>query len=217
MNNFIINIGRQYGSGGRLIGEKIAKELGFAYYDKELIYIASKESGLGKEFFEQADEKKNLGLFGGFWGFRTNLISDDFSYNYLSNETLFKIQSDIIRALAAKQNCVFVGRCTDYILRENPNCVNVFVTANLEDRKKQIIKRMPELPETKAQDVLEKNDKKRSGYYNYYTGKTWGMADSYDLCINSSLLGIEETAVYICRFAKEKFGLKQRLSKLIAE
>lgn len=204
---FIINIGRQYGSGGRLIGERLAKELGFSYYDKELINIASKESGLGKEFFEQADEKKSYSLFGGLLGFRTNLISDDFSYNYLSSETLFKIQSDIIRELADKQNCVFVGRCADYILRENPNCINVFITADLQDRKKRILERMPELPEEKAEDMLEKTDKKRSSYYNYYTGKTWGMAESYDLCINSSLLSIDKTVEYIGRFAKEKFQI----------
>lgn len=204
-NNFIINIGRQYGSGGRLIGEKIAKKLGFSYYDKELINIASKESGLGKEFFEQADEKKSHSLFGGFLGLRTNFMSDDFLYNYLSNETLFKIQSDIIRELAAKQNCVFVGRCADYILRENPNSINVFVTADLPDRKGRILERMNDLAEDKAEDMLEKTDKKRSGYYNYYTGKMWGMAESYDLCINSSLLGLDETVDYICKFASEKF------------
>jgi len=205
MNNFIINIGRQYGSGGRLIGEKLAKKLDFAYYDKELINIASKESGLGKEFFEQADEKKSYSLFGGFLGLRSNFISDDFSYNYLSSEMLFKIQSDIIRELASKRNCVFVGRCADYILRENPNCVNIFITADLKDRKKRFLERMLNFPEEKVGDMLNKTDKKRSGYYNYYTGKTWGMAESYDLCVNSSVLSIDET---IRRFAQEKFGMK---------
>ncbi len=207
-NNFIISIGRQYGSGGRLIGEKIAEKLNFSYYDKELINIASKESGLGKEFFEQADEKKSHTLFGGFLGLRTSFMPEDFLYNYLSNETLFKIQSDIIRELAAKQNCVFVGRCADYILRENPNIMNVFITADVKDREHRILERMPELSADKAKDMLEKTDKKRSGYYNYYTEKIWGMADSYHLCINSSLLDLDRTVDYLCEFAKEKFNLE---------
>lgn len=206
MSFFAINIGRQYGSGGRQIGEMLAKRLGFAFYDKELIHLASKESGLGKELFEEADEKKTYSLTGGFLGLRSSFISGSFLENYLSNETLFKIQSDIIKELAAKQNCVFVGRCADYILRDYPKVLNVFITSDLADRKARILQRMHDLQEDKAVDMLEKTDKKRAGYYNYYTGKTWGAAESYHLCVNSSVLGIDGTVDYICDFV-EKTGM----------
>ncbi|NDV47593.1 cytidylate kinase-like family protein [Paludibacter sp. 221] len=205
--HIIINIGRQYGSGGRLIGEKLAKKLGFSYYDKELINIASKESGLGKEFFEEADEKKGHGIFSNLLGIRSNFFPDDFSYNYLSNETLFKIQSDVIRELASQKSCIFVGRCADYILREHPNCINIFITADIKDRKKRILQRMKDLPEDKAEDMLEKTDKKRSSYYNYYTNKLWGVAGSYDLCINSSFMGVDQTVELIYNTVKERFNI----------
>lgn len=203
-DNVIINIGRQYGSGGRLIGEKLANKLGYGFYDKELINIASKESGLGKEFFEQADEKASRGFFGGFLGLRSSLISDDFMYNYLSNETLFKIQSDVIRELAEKDSCVFVGRCADYILRDMPRCLNIFITADMDDRIVRVSERQNEvLPKDKMIDLLEKTDKKRASYYSYYTNKTWGAAGSYHLCINSSVLGIDKTVDFIYDLLKE--------------
>ena len=198
MHNQIITIGRQFGSGGRLIGEGLAKELGYTFFDKELIHLASKESGLGKEFFERADEKTKFGLFGGFLGLRTGISVDSFLQNYLSNETLFKIQSDVIRELAEKQSCVFVGRCADYILRDYPNCTNIFITAHVEDRVRRIAERQ-HLDETKIPELLEKTDKKRAGYYNYYTNKTWGAAASYHFCINSSLVGIEKTIQFILK------------------
>lgn len=197
-NKIIINIGRQYGSGGRLIGEKLAKNLNIAFYDKELINLASKESGLGKEFFEQADEKKSYSSFRGFLGLRSNTIGDAFLNNYLSNEALFKIQSDIIRELAEKQSCVFVGRCADYILRKNSSCLNIFITADTEDRIKRVKERKnSEFSEEKLIDLLEKTDKNRASYYNYYTNKEWGVASSYHLCLNSSVLGIDPTVELI--------------------
>ena len=201
----IINIGRQFGSGGRIIGEKLAEKFGFSFYDKELISIASKESGLKKEFFEQVDEKGRFGLFNRLLSHHSGFIND-FLNNYLSNETLFKIQSDVIYELAQKQSCVFVGRCADYILRENPHCINIFIMANTPDRIKQIVERQ-KLSHEKAENLLEKIDKKRAEYYNYYTNKTWGTAKSYHLCINSSLLGIDETVNFISLFVKEKFNL----------
>lgn len=205
--NYIINIGRQFGSGGHVIGEKLAAKLDFSFYDKELINIASKESGLGKEFFEQADEKKGYGLLGSLLGLRSNFGTDDFFYNYLSNETLFQIQSDVIRKLAEKESCVFVGRCADYILRDNPNCFNIFITADTEDRIRRVARRQG-LEEEKIPDLLEKTDKNRSGYYNYYSSKTWGTASTYHLCINSSLLGIEATVQLIADIVKQKFKIK---------
>ncbi len=204
--NYVINIGRQFGSGGRLVGEKVAEKLGFSYYDKELINIASKESGLGKEFFERADEKKQRSPFVGLLGLRTNIVVDDFFNNYLSNETLFKIQSDVIVDLAQKGSCVFVGRCADYILRDNPAVLNIFITADLDDRIERVAVRQG-IPKDKMDDLLEKTDKNRANYYNYYTNKKWGAASSYDVCINSSLLGIDGTVDFICEIAKKIFGI----------
>lgn len=202
---FFINIGRQLGSGGRIIGKKLASELNISFYDKELIRIASQESGLGKEIFEQADEKESHSLLGGLFGLRTSLIDEINVNNYLCNETLFKIQSDVIRELAEQKSCLFVGRCADYVLHENPRCVNVFISANIEDRVKRIAE-IQQLSESKAKDFIEKMDKKRAGYYNYYSNKVWGAAESYHICINSSALGIEGTVTLIQQFVKQKFG-----------
>ena len=202
--NIAINIGRQFGSGGHIVGKKVAERMGFSFYDKELINIASKESGLGREFFEKADEKTSFGIFGGLLGFRSSIIVDEFMNNYLSNETLFKIQSDIIRELAAKGPSVFVGRCADYILRENKRCLNLFVSAPIDDRIERVTQRQ-EISRSGIVELIEKIDKKRSAYYNYYTNKTWGAAQSYHLCIDSSLLGIDNLVDLICEIVKKRF------------
>jgi len=204
---FVINIGRQLGSGGRQIGEKLAAQFGIGFYDKELINIASKESGLGKEFFEKADEKQSHSIIGGLLGLRTNISNEVYVNNYLSNETFFKIQSDVIRDLAEEKSCVFVGRCADYILRDHPRSVNVFITADTKDREKRVA-RDKNITLEKAHDVIEKTDKKRAEYYNYFSNKVWGAAGSYHLCINSSVLGIDETVAYIHRFIELKLSIK---------
>ena len=123
----------------------------------------------------------------------------------MCNETFFKIQSDVIRQLAKKESCVFVGRCADYILREDPRCINVFITANTDDRIKRIAQ-SHELSVEKAQTLIEKTDKKRAEYYNFYSNKVWGAAESYHLCINSSVLGIDETVAFIRRFIEQKLA-----------
>ena len=204
--DYVITIGRQLGSGGRIIGEKLANQLGISFYDKELIQIASQESGLGKEFFEQADEKKNYSVFGGLFGLRGTIADEPFSTYYLNNETLFKIQSDVIRRLAEKGSCLFVGRCADYILLGNPRCLNLFISADMNDRVRRIAE-LQKLTDEKARDYIEKADKKRAGYYNYFSNKSWGAADTYHLCINSSVLGIDETVAFIGQFAGKRFGL----------
>jgi cytidylate kinase len=204
--NFAITIGRQLGSGGREIGKKIAEELGIAFYDKELLQIASRESGLGKEFFEQMDEKKSHSIFGGLLNLQ-NTFSDEFYTNYyLSNETLFKIQSDVIRNLAERESCLFLGRCADYVLKDSPRCLNVFISADPEERIRRTAA-LRQVSETKAREIIIKTDKKRAEYYRFYSNKTWGAAESYHLCINSSVLGIEETAAFLLRFIRQKFGL----------
>lgn len=204
-NKFVINIGRQLGSGGREIGEMLASQFGISFYDKELIQLASKESGLGKEFFEEVDEKKSHSFLRGLLGFRTYVSNEVYADNYLSNETFFKIQSDIIRKLAEEKSCVFVGRCADYILRDHPRCVNVFITADTKDRVERV-SGYQQLTAEKAQEVIEKTDKKRSEYYNYFSNKVWGAAESYHLSINSSVLGIDGTVAFIRRFVEQKLG-----------
>jgi cytidylate kinase len=204
-DNYIINIGRQLGSGGREIGQKLSARLGISFYDKELIRIASQESGLKEDVFEKADEKKHFSLFGGLLGFRGSAVNEIYLNYYLTDETLFKIQSDVIRSLAEQKSCLFVGRCADYVLKENPRCLNVFISANLDDRIKRIAE-IQHLTENKAKDYIEKMDKNRARYYNYFSGKTWGAAESYHLCINSSALGIDETVAFIWQFTEKRFG-----------
>ena len=224
-NNFIINIGRQLGSGGREIGEKLAARLGIDFYDKELIRLASEESGLCCEFFEKADEKASQGIIGGLFGMRFPFVSDGAipATNCLSNDALFKVQSDVIRRLAEEKSCLFVGRCADYILREHPRCVNVFISCSNEERIKRIC-RMYSITEREAEEMMNKADKKRAEYYNYYLSlihisaptrpyynyysyKKWGAAETYHLCIDSSVLGIEATVDFIEEFVKKKLKL----------
>ena len=208
-DKYVINIGRQLGSGGKVIGERLAARLGISFYDKELINLASKESGLCKELFEKADEKPSQTIMGGLFGARFSLFTESsLPYtNYLSNDALFKIQSDVIRKLASEKSCLFVGRCADYILRENPRCVNVFITASMEDRVKRVSE-TERISKEEAEELISKTDKKRSEYYNYYSYKTWGAAATYHLCIDSSVLGIDETVLFIEEFAKRKLGFK---------
>ena len=201
--NFVITIGRQLGSGGREIGNLLAERMNVPFYDKELIALASKQSGLSKDVFEKADEKTKFSLSGGFWGLKSSIFDEGFTNSYLCNETLFKIQSDVIRELAEKSSCVFVGRCADYILRDHSCAVHVFVSADLPDRIKRVVD-YHQFSEEKALDFIEKTDKKRAGYYNFYSNKQWGAASSYHLCINSSVQGVEATVDVIQQFLERK-------------
>ncbi|MBN1108488.1 MAG: cytidylate kinase-like family protein [Bacteroidales bacterium] len=202
---YVITIGRQLGSGGREIGQKLAGLLAIPFYDKELIRIASRESGLGEEYFEKADEKKRFTFFANILGPKGSLTDDLYTGWYLNDETLFRIQSDIIRSLADKASALFVGRCADYILKDHPLCLNVFVYADMEDRIKRITG-LRNLSEKKAKELIEKTDKSRAEYYSYFTGKEWGSSGSYHLCINSSLLGIDGTVDLIKYISEKKFG-----------
>ena len=203
-NNLIITIGRQFGSGGREIGKRLSELFGIAYYDKELINEASKSRGLSTEYFEKADERAPSALLnsfsinwltgaGGLWG-----------DGGLSNEYIFKFQSDVIRKLAETQSCVIVGRCADYILRQYPRCYNVFIHAPLEDRIARILSRSQGMTRKEAIELAEKKNKLRAAYYNFYTDKGWGVSSSYDLSIDSSILGSEETALFIRDFILKK-------------
>lgn len=204
---FIINIGRSLGSGGRAIGHILAKDFGIAYYDREILNLAAKESGFCAEVFERNDEKNRfLRTLGNIIPF----IGGGATYydNELSNENLFRIQSEAIRKAAADHSCIFIGRCADYVLRDNPRCVNVFITANMEDRIASVMK-CNNCTAEKAQEIIEKGDSERASFYNFYSSGTWGAASTYHLCINSSVLGIEETAVLIKNFVVQKLNLQQ--------
>lgn len=204
---FIINIGRSLGSGGRAIGHILAKDFGIAYYDREILNLAAKESGFCAEVFERNDEKNRfLRTLGNIIPF----IGGGATYydNELSNENLFRIQSEAIRKAAADHSCIFIGRCADYVLRDNPRCVNVFITANMEDRIASVMK-WNNCTAEKAQEIIEKGDSERASFYNFYSSGTWGAASTYHLCINSSVLGIEDTAVLIKNFVVQKLKLPQ--------
>lgn len=204
---FIINIGRSLGSGGRAIGHILAKDFDIAYYDREILNLAAKESGFCAEVFERNDEKNRfLRTLGNIIPF----IGGGATYydNELSNENLFRIQSEAIRKAAADHSCIFIGRCADYVLRDNPRCVNVFITANMEDRIASVMK-WNNCTAEKAQEIIEKGDSERASFYNFYSSGTWGTASTYHLCINSSVLGIEETAVLIKNFVIQKLKLPQ--------
>jgi cytidylate kinase len=191
----IITIGRQLGSGGRDIGRRLSEAMAMDYYDREIIEITAKESGLNRRFFEQADEQARTGFSAGIIGMRVPFLSESgIVGGGLSNEMLFQIQSEVIRRLADRRPCVFIGRCADYILRDRRDCFNVFICADDEDRLRRIISYGDAgMPVEKARDVMARGDRKRAAYYNYYSNRTWGEAASYHACLNSSVFGVEGT------------------------
>ena len=200
----IITIGREYGSGGRQIGQEVAKYFGIKCYDKELLEHAANDSGICKELFEHHDEKPTN-------SFLYSLVMDTYSFGYSSsgfsdmpmNHKIFLAQFDAIKKLAGEGPCVMVGRCADYALAENPNLVSVFVHAPLEIRIRRIAAKY-DLTDSKAKDSILKTDKKRASYYNYYSNKKWGDAASYQLCIDSSACGIEGSVEAILNFVAIK-------------
>ncbi len=206
----IINVGRQLGSGGRTIASRLAERFNCRFYDRELLNLAAKESGFCEEFFERNDENKNF--FKTIFHLHVPHLSDgNFYNNNLSQESLFKFQSDAIRKAAESGACVFVGRCADYVLRDRTDVVNIFVTANTEDRINRICGR-DGLDEAEARKRISKGDSERASYYNYYTGKKWGHSESYDLCVNSSVLGMSGTVDYISRFIEQALATERGVS-----
>ncbi len=207
--HFVINIGRQLGSGGRDIAAIIARRLGIKLYDKELINLAAEQSGLCAEFFEKADEKESRNVLSTMIGYLRSPFAGGCANvpNVLSNDALFKIQSDVIRDLAEHESCIFVGRCADYILREHPRRVDIFISADDSDRIRRICARTGCTAE-EARTRMERGDAQRADYYNYYSSKTWGAASTYHLCVNSSIFGDEGTADFILEFASRKLDMK---------
>ena len=195
--HIIICVGRQLGSGGHDIARMLAMDFNANYYDRELLNLAAKESGFSEKFFEENDEKK--GFFKSLFNMQAPHLGGTSSLyrTNFSQESLFQFQSDAIRKAAEEGSCVFVGRCADYVLRDMPNVVKVFITASMRSRIDKLL----------AQRSILQAEEKRASYYNYYTGKTWGAAESYDLCIDSSILGLEETEKLIADFIRKQLDV----------
>ncbi len=188
MTDKIITIGREYGSGGRDIGKELAKRMGVECYDSRLLLMAAEKNGeLHPEVLASVDEKKASP-----WLYS---MQPEFNHQAAAlftpvNDTLFRLEADIIRDLAKKGSCIIIGRCADYILRDMPNLRSVFINADLDSRIKRVMERQ-NLSEKAAASMIRRIDKERSGYYNFYTDKKWGAAESYDIVMNSSRLGVE--------------------------
>ena len=200
--NLVITIGRQCGSGGRMIGQKIAERLGIKCYDKELLNLASKNSGLCKELFESHDEKPTSSFLYSL-GYTTSAYTD-----MPINHKIFLAQFDTIKKLADEESCVIVGRCADYALADYPNVLTVFITGNEEEKIKRLAE-INKIDPQKAREMMIKTDKRRSSYYNYYASKKWGDAQSYDLCINSTVVGVENAVEIILDCAKRKMAYSE--------
>ncbi len=202
MKKTIITIARQYGSGGREIGERVAELLGIPKYDKEFVTMAAEqESTLDPRALEKVDERATSSLL-----YTLAMGSNMFHTPHISpalplNDRLFAIQCSIIRNLAEEHSCVMIGRCADYVLRENPDRLSIFIYADIDARKKRVAERH-NVKESEAIDIINKTDRRRASYYNFYTGNKWGKYDNYHIAINSTVLGIEGTARLIADMAR---------------
>lgn len=197
----IITIGRQYGSGGREIGQKLAEKLGIPFFDKELLARVAQESGFCEEMIRNHDERPTN-------SFLYNVVMDTYSFGYNStfmdmpiSQKVFLAQFDTVKKIADEGACVIVGRCADYALSEYPNCLNIFIYGKSEAKAKRISEK-ENVSLSEAKDICIKRDKQRQSYYNYYSNKKWGRADSYDLCIDSGKLGIDGTVDFIADYIK---------------
>ena len=201
MGNEIYTIGREFGSLGKQVATELAKRLGIKLYDKELLQQAAKDSGFCEEIFENHDERPTN-------SFLYSLVMDTYSAGNFSsapfldmplNHKVFLAQFDSIKKIAENESCVIVGRCADYALAKEEKCLNIFIRANMEDRIKRISERM-DISDNKAKDMILKRDKQRSSYYNYYTSKKWGDARSYDLCLNTSQISVDDCVDLIIKY-----------------
>lgn len=209
MANKIYTIGREFGSGGREVGEKLAAKLGIKLYDKELLQQAAKDSGFCEEIFENHDEKPTN-------SFLYSLVMDTYSVSGYSaapfldmplNHKVFLAQFETIKKIAEKESCVIVGRCADYALSDNPDCINIFIHADLDVRIKNVSRNL-NITENKARDIINKTDKQRASYYNYYTSKKWGDSKSYNLSLDASKLGTDNCVEMILKFRELMDAMK---------
>ena len=198
--NIIITIGRQLGSGGRTIARMLAADFECKFYDRELLNLAAKESGFTEDIFEQNDEQK--GFLKSLFHLHAPHVSDtNFYSSRFSQESLFLFQSEAIRKAADEGRCVFVGRCADYVLRDRDDVVNIFIMADLEERVQAVMHR-DNCNEEAARRIISQKESQRASFYNYYTGKKWGHASSYDLCLNMSRLGLDRSHQYLKEYVE---------------
>lgn len=194
--NTIINVGRQFGSGGGFVAQAVGRKLGIPVYDNELISKAAEESGYSKSVFEGGEKRRSLFSMSSFFTSGRLALGE----GYVNDDILFRIQSEVIRNIAEKGDAIIVGRCADYILRDL-RCLDVFVCAPMEFRIKRLMENEG-LDADQAESLMRRKDRTREAYYNYYTFGAWGVASNYDLCIDSSILGIEGTADCIIDFGR---------------
>ena len=201
--NTVITIGRQYGSGGRELGQMIANRLGFEFYDEELVTMAAEKNKMHEDILKAVDEKATKSLL------YTLVTGSDLRYMHSTqydmpiNDKLFITQSEIIKNLSEKSSCVIVGRCADYVLRDsNHNCIHLFIYADMESKIKRISKKY-DLSEDNAKDKIKKIEKVRKSYYNYYSSRDWGNTANYDLCLNTAKLGLDKSCDIICEYVKK--------------
>jgi cytidylate kinase len=206
MNNIVISIGRELGSGGKEIAEKLAQRLGIKFYDKKLLEVAARESGLDTTVFERADERESNSFMGNFFSIHGSLTGVFSGNSCMDTDQLFEIQSEAIRTLSEQESCIIVGRCAEYVLRDHPRMASIFITADYENRV-QYVMRHDNVDREQAIATIERGDKRRRQYHDYYAVTRWGEARCYDLCINSSHLGIEGTTEFLCNYIKLRFGL----------
>ena len=210
--NFVIVIGRQFGSGGRTIGKIIADRLGIAYYDTELISKAAEEEGVDPALFKELDEKKpNVlkALLQGAYG-----IPDNFHTVPISGEQIYKVQSKLIKDLCKKNSCVIVGRNADYVLRKHPRLVSVFLHSPIEARAQKIVERGDAVTKKEALALASRNDRRRESYYNFYTGKKkWGVASNYHISLDTSALDPTTVADIIISLVEKKLNIKASMQK----
>lgn len=205
MENRVITIARSYGSGGRRMGRLLAKELGYEYYDREILRIASDESGISEELFRQADETtRHLSLFRIAKEMYTGEVIPPDSDDFISNENLFRYQAKIIRELASTRSCVIVGRCANFILRGRENVMNVFVSAPSVDCVRRVMENDGLMLED-AEKKIRKINKRRADYYKYFTGHEWHDAALYDLCLNTGHLSEEKCIELVKAYMKARF------------
>lgn len=198
MANMIITIGREYGSGGREIGEKLAKELGFSFYDKDLLKIVAEKSGIQEQILQKADETASNPLFAPYYPPSIDPGS--------LNDRVFKMQADLIKEKAATENCVIVGRCANYVLEDHDNVVRVFIYADIEKRINRVMSRHGIVDRDVAVKLIKKIDKQRRAYYQFYSEMKWGRIEGQDLMINSGLLGIDGTVAMLKSVVEQKMG-----------
>lgn len=199
MSRLVITIARGFGSGGRTVGKLLAQRLGCDYYDNDLIKLASEESGINIELFGRADEKVKSNLFKRYnRSYGEYVLSPD-SAEFVSDDNLFNYQAKIIRELAEKQDCIIIGRCGDYILKDNPDVIRLFVYADEKTCLKNVTELYGMLP-AEAKKTIDKIDKSRAAYYKYYTDKNWYDVSNYDLCINTSDISFEKATDIIMSY-----------------